>query len=246
MRIRLETLVFAHDQMEIAYRRLFQHLSDLVGAPPYDIRALLFSDAWTIVSQVHVVRKILKSLTDEERSVEVQSYLDDFQSAKHLRDKISHLNEQIPNLVNGQGNSDSIFGTISFFRPDPERCVLNLPSSAHLEGSLVLIPSGTSPRNLVSKISTDEMDYGLPVCGLRLLAFDTMLRLNEPVLRLRGIMARISEQTATQLEAHFEMLEAEGGSDIPALRAAVPGGQFIMGLEMQLDYTDGREDGPSR
>src|SRR5271157_4619204 len=89
-RLRVETLVFAHDLMETALGRLYA-----VGLEFHENnnaqRLAMFSDAWTIVDQVHVVRQVLLSLTGDDRKTDTQAFIDDFAVAHTMRNKMDHL-----------------------------------------------------------------------------------------------------------------------------------------------------------
>ncbi|MFT3965394.1 MAG: hypothetical protein QM690_05885 [Sphingobium sp.] len=79
----------------------------------------MFSDAWTIVDQVHVVRQVVSVLTDKKtRAEDTQAYIDDFASAHILRNKMDHLNQNLPNRVKSSSEyTQAMFGMLSFIGP---------------------------------------------------------------------------------------------------------------------------------
>ena len=108
-RLRLETLVFAHDLMEIALRRLYT-----VGlgfdANDDTHRFTMFSDAWTIADQVHVVRLILLSLTGNDRPPDTQAFISDFAAAHDMRNKMDHLDQNLRNHASNTGRRTRYLG----------------------------------------------------------------------------------------------------------------------------------------
>ncbi len=155
-RLRLETLVFAHDLMETALSRLYAtgHEFDVNNNAQ---RLAMFIDAWTIVDQVHVVRRVLLSLTGDDRKADTQAFIDGFSAARMMRNRMDHLNQNLPNRAKVIGRTNALFGTLSFFRPHADRWEQGLRED-EIKGDLFFVNAGSTPRELVGGIAFYDLD----------------------------------------------------------------------------------------
>ncbi len=192
-RLRLETLIFAHDLMEIALRRL--HSAGITyggGTQNATDRIAMFCDAWTIVDQIHVVRQVLLSLTTLSRKSDTQEYLDHFSIASVLRNKMDHLNENLPNRAKANGSTNALFGSLTFFKPHPDLWEQGL-QSGEFAGEFFMVSAGLMPDQMASTASFDDLNIQLPICSFRLEAFDQRLLIERAVLQLRALLRRMSD-----------------------------------------------------
>jgi hypothetical protein len=220
-RLRLETLVFAHDLMEIALGRLytvgigFDENNDAQ-------RFAMFSDAWTIVDQVHVVRQVLLSLTGDDRKSDTQAVIGDFAVAHTMRNKMDHLNQNLLNRAKADGRTNALFGMLTFFRPFADRWEQGL-QDGEVRGDLFFVSAGSKPRDMVGGVAFHDLDIHLPICSFKLEAFDLSLLIERAVLQLRPLLKRMSDEIKSNVEAKVDELAARSGCTREELMRPVSG-----------------------
>jgi hypothetical protein len=227
-RLRLETLVFAHDLMETALGRLYA-----VGIEFHENddpkRLAMFSDAWTIVDQVHVARQVLLSLTGKSRNSDTQAFIDDFAVAHRMRNKMDHLNQNFPNRANATGRTNALFGILTFFRPYADRWEQGL-QDGEIRGDLFIVTAGSAPRDMVGSVAFDALDIHLPICSFKLEAFDLNLLIERAVFQLRALLERMSKDIKGQFEAKVDELAAAACVDRDGLMRAASG-HFVIRMD---------------
>lgn len=205
-RLRLETLVFAHDLMETALGRLYA--VGLAFDENNDAQRLaMFSDAWTIIDQVHVVRQVLLSLTGDDRKSDTKAFIDDFAAACTMRNKMDHLNQNLPNRAKASGRTSALFGMLTFFRPYADRWEHGL-RDGEVRGDLFLVSAGSTPRDMVGGVAFHDLDIHLPICSFKLEAFDLSLLIERAVLQTRRLLKRMSDDVKSNVEAKVDELAA--------------------------------------
>lgn len=237
-RLRLETLVFAHDLMEIAYGRLCElglifneeHKSDYQ-------RVAMFGDAWTIVDQVHVVRQVLLSLTGADRKADTLTFISDFSAAQSLRNKMDHLNQNIPNRAKSKVNGNALFGQLSFFRPFPDRWDQGL-QEGEIRGELMVISAGAMPDPMLGGVAFDDLDIHLPICSFKLEAFDQSLLLERAVNCLRALLMRLSNDTKLQFAHMVDEITGNGTLTREELLRSTSG-HIVLRMECGLQVQPG-------
>jgi len=238
-RLRFETLLFAHDLMEIALDRLYAVGCGYDENSRIDAeRFSLFSDAWTIIDQVHVVRQVLKALTKPEtRATDTQAYIDDFATAQSLRNRMDHLNQNLPNRAKAAGSTNAMFGMLSFFRPCSDRWADGL-AAGEIRGDLFLISAGSAAGNIVGAMPLHEMDIHLPICSFKLDAFDMTFLLERAVLQLRPLLRRLSGDLLSNVEARVDDLASASGLPRDEL-LRTEAGHIVVRMDMCLmvDHT---------
>ena len=238
--IRLQTIIYASDLMELALARLNELgvRFDINNATAFD-KLALFSEAWAIVDQVHVVRQLLTALTKDHPGPDTKGWLDNFEVATHLRNKMDHLNQNIGNLVKAGGGSSPLFGFVSFFRPIPERWADGL-TKGEIRGALITVSAGPLPGEARASLMFDDINIRLPLGGLKLEAFGLVLQLENAVERLRPILIRIAEDLERQIEAQIGGMMEQTGKTREELLQPVGGGtggvmiSVDMGFEVEV------------
>jgi len=198
-RLRVETLIFAHDLMETALGRLYA-----VGLEFREndnaSRLSMFGDAWTIVGQVHVVRQVLSSLTGDGRKADTQAFINDFAAGYTMRNKMDHLNQNIPNRARTVGRTNALFGMLTFFRPYADRWERGL-QDGEIRGDLFVVTAGSTQGDMIGRVAFDGLDIHLPICSFKLEAFNENLFLERAVFQLRALLGRMSQDVKCQVEA---------------------------------------------
>lgn len=211
-RFRFEALVFAADQMEVALARLTAVTTEAaleIGSATDEQRATLFSDCWTIVDQVHVVREILRGPHFRDRLGErTAAWVAAYEAATLLRNCMDHLRVRISGLAKAKGRSQPLFGALSYFLIPPEKFLQADGGWQITGGNVVTICAGSSTgEQLVEFINpAGRTDLKSPVCLFRLEAFDQRLELERAVLEFRPILADMSSTVEVSL---FSQLSAE-------------------------------------
>lgn len=231
-RLRIETLIFAHDLMEVALGRLYATgLAFNEGAGLNVERTAMFSDAWTIVDQIHVARQVLLSLTNTNRKSDTQSFIDDFSAARVLRNKMDHINQNLPNRANEKGVGNALFGQLTFFRPFSDRWTQGL-QNGEIRGELVMVSAGLMPNSMVGAL-TDMLDLHLPICSFALEAFGVKLPLERAVFQLRALMHRMSKNIERQVLEQVER-QATSSEEKERLLQSLSG-HVVLRFDMEFD-----------
>jgi hypothetical protein len=227
-RLRLETLLFAHDLMEIALSRLYTVGLGFDANNDNDThRFTMVSDAWTIVDQVHVVRQVLDSLTGDDRKPDTQAFIDDFAAATLLRNKMDHLNENLENRAKAKGRKNALFGMVSFFRPYADLWEQGL-RDGKVKGDLFIVSAGSTPRgDMAGGVAFHDLDISLTICSFKLEAFELSLLIERAVLQLRPLLKRMSDDIKTTIEAKIDELAATSGRTREELMRPAPGNFVI-------------------
>ena len=219
-RLRHEALLFAQDAMEAALERLTtqalqKDMCTLLRAE----RIQMFTDAWTIVDQVHVARQMIESLTrPETRLPETAAYLSDHEAAHRMRNAMDHLNQNIGNRARSKGVSTPLFGIISYFRPYSD-FVKTEVQDYEVKGDLVIIMIGSTPQSLgQGYISFDNFRVGLPISNLKIEAFGQELNLDAAVTNLRPLIQRFANQMQTAFRENIDRLVKSTGHSIERLK----------------------------
>jgi hypothetical protein len=232
-RLRLEALVFAHDTMEFALEHLRQTALGLDPlAPAEKDRIALFSDCWTIVDQVHVVRQVLISLTGAHPGPDTRAYLDTFEVAHFLRNRMDHLNTNLPNRARQRGALTPLFGVVSYFRPVAEDFERGI-QAGEVFGDMIVVTAGSTPSDAVGAVPFANLNVRLPVSGLRLEAFGRSLIVDDAVEQLKPLLRRLSDDTNAQVLANVEELSRRSSLPVEDLLRST-GGYFAMTARMSI------------
>ncbi len=186
----IQTLVFASDVMTVALQRLDNTaaLFDVASGDPIG-RASILSDAWTIVDQVHVARQLLRIWFAQEPDADIKAYIDKYEVAYALRNKMDHLSTNLPNLANAKNMPSPLLGSVSFFRPFADRWHDGF-QQGHVDGEIVVISAGgMTPRTHVS-VMYQDLTVRLPVGGIKLEAFGLAFLIERAVEDLLAILTR--------------------------------------------------------
>jgi hypothetical protein len=82
---------------------------------PDNSHTVLCMNCWSIIDQTNMLCLLLNFL-DNGRSEYISKFVKKHQIMKKLRDKMDHLNSNIPNLAAKKKTQSTIFGCLSFFQ----------------------------------------------------------------------------------------------------------------------------------
>lgn len=121
-RIELEALAFAFSSLGYSYQQL-QREAGALGALPNEglldfDHVPLFVNAWAAVDGVHLVRQLIRSL--KPKRVALQEFVTATEVTTHLRNKLDHIHQNLPNLAARKGSPPPLFGAATFIMTDQE------------------------------------------------------------------------------------------------------------------------------
>jgi hypothetical protein len=119
-RFRIDALVLcaavaasAYEQMvELALRAKWEESQDGATRSGH-IDIAMFQHAWSIVDQLYVLRRLIRSLAFEGEDVD--AFMAATERVFVLRNRMDHLDQRIPNIVASKDNTRSLFGGLSYF-----------------------------------------------------------------------------------------------------------------------------------
>lgn len=108
-----EIVASAYIQMiELALRSKWEEVHDVAMRSGHlDIG--MFQHAWSMVDQIYSLRLLLRSLAFT--GDDVDAFMSATEAAYVLRNRMDHLDQRIPNIVESKDNSRSLFGSLSYF-----------------------------------------------------------------------------------------------------------------------------------
>ena len=245
-RIRLEALVFSSDVLTHAYSSL-RELTTRVGdtyhsfTPPD--RIALFSYAWTIVDQLHVIRQLIRAITKSPPGPNQAKFLELSESATMMRNKMDHLGEQVKNLSAQKGARAPLFGALTYFLVEPKHMeAASNPVTGLVGGSFVTITSGSVPEGkaLFQLGIPTSRPIRPPVSQFILTAFDRSLDIDATLEALEVILTRAAIDVEQGITRQCEAENARSGTEMATLLTPPPIGDFILvtDIEFQEPSTD--------
>jgi hypothetical protein len=123
LRFPFAALAYAIDGIYIAHQSIIEWATSALNrdpfAPPYKEQVILFLSIWSIVDRAHVVRSILHMISKDKRKPDglVAQFIDDFECAAHMRNKMDHIPSNLRNIANTTAPILPIYGVFSFVAP---------------------------------------------------------------------------------------------------------------------------------
>jgi hypothetical protein len=246
-RLRFDALLFAADIMDVALGRIRAVTSEkllTIGEASTAERAALFSDCWTIVDQVHVIRQVLRGPHFGDRlSARTAAYVAQCEVAWALRNKMDHLNGNIANIVAAKGPSSPLFGALSYFVVLPEDTPEVNGVRQVTGGHSVAISAGSSAGEQIFQVLNPigATEFRVPVGLFRFEAFGLQFELERAVEDFRPIIAAMNEKLrATVTEAATAEAARLGVSVDEAMKVAPKDFTFVAQMAfMDEDAADG-------
>ena len=180
--------------LELAFNRLKQSLisisgrSTLAEAPRYVVTAA-FSDAWTIIDSANRFRALLRLFPESRDIVEIQTFLDDTEPIKLLRDRVQHLQARFDKLVSQKQPTWGWITWITF------ETLESVQSHALVAGSLKGL-KGLRAENPAGKLITPPIDL------ITLNAHGLSVALVNVINQVANLVALIEESLTPQFEEY--------------------------------------------
>lgn len=201
--LRLEAIVFAADSIAAAYVRLVElsvMLASCAGEksnrPGLNGTISSFQQAWSIVDHVHALRNLLPQIGVEIDGA--MSFVTDFESGTHLRNRMDHLHENISNIAKSKGSMPGVYGSLTYTFVPPEDLMETPEGQIPLGGFLVIQQIGpVRPGQEIANCLVPSVRHP-GISNLVLRAFQWSLNLDDVVLRLAPLITTLNtfvEQT---------------------------------------------------
>ncbi len=225
--LRIEALVYSADAIEASLASLktiaSAHDENIMATANRGTRLELFISAWTIVDCVHVVRQMLRAL--EYATPLANEFLNKYEVASSLRNKMDHLKDQSQNLAN-KNRKPPLFGTLGYVYLTPETVVLTDGiESPH--GATILLTQGRirgnvdlpmlNPADVVFdrlELESDFSAFGRSAAGFRLSAFEEVFDLHDAARDLSPLMAEFEYTVSTKIPPQLEQYAKDNVLDI--------------------------------
>jgi hypothetical protein len=244
-RIRLEALVFSSDALIHAYLSLCE-LAARVGDTDHSFtprdRVALFSYAWTIVDQLHVLRQLIRAIVKDPPGPNQIKFLKLSESATLMRNRMDHLTGLVKNLSAQKGPRSPLFGALTYFLVEPKHIQAGSNPAIALGGSLVTIASGSVPEAKALFQLGNPMSRTIrpPVSQFILTAFDWSLDIDATLEALEVILTRTAADVEKSITRQCEAEAARSGTDMATLLTPQPIGDFV--LVMDIDFREPSAD----
>jgi hypothetical protein len=210
--------------------------ADILSISLHD-RIALFTHAWTMVDQIHILRELIKTTTTGgQMGPNQKSFYDTYATASLMRNKMDHLTGMFQNLASRKGIHPPFFGAISYFLVEADRMV-ETPAGAIVDaGTIITVAAGSvhGDKTLIPMPNPTARPIHPPTSQFMLAAFDWELNLEEAVKALQAILNKGSEQIAEDLKHRCEAESARSGMAANDFMAEPPFGDLVWKLDIKF------------
>ncbi|MEA2910864.1 MAG: hypothetical protein QOJ15_2945 [Bradyrhizobium sp.] len=238
-RIRVEALVFSSDVLTHAYLSL-RELAARVGDTDHSFRpqdrVALFSYAWTIVDQLHVLRQLIRAMTNDTPGPNQAKFLELSESATLMRNRMDHLSGLVKNLSVQKGPRAPLFGALTYFLVEPKHMQAASNPAIVVGGSFVTITSGSVPEGKALFQLGNPMSRPIrpPVSQFILTAFDWSLDIDAALEALEVTITRTAANVEQSIIQQCEAENARSGAEMATLLKPQPVGDFILVADIEF------------
>jgi hypothetical protein len=221
-RLRFESIVFSSDVVSNAYQALCELAGQFDVSHPFSTRqrAALFSHAWTIVDQLHVLRQFVLAISNKNPGPNQQKFLDLSANARLMRNRMDHLSGLMKNLSKEKGRQIPLFGAITYF--------LVGPNDVRAVGGERIVTGGTCVT-----VTAGSVPDGKLLLALNAPHPNQQVRIPASLrTTLNGTATKISESLTDQLKAE----SARTGTDLSVLAAPLP--MSNLGIAVRIHFRD--------
>lgn len=243
-RLRLEALTFSSDTLSYVFSQIRSitggYGSKIASVSLHD-RIALFSHCWTFVNELHAVGVLLTSFFKEGSGPgpNQSAFLERAKIATVLRNKITHLNQNISNLSQAKGIHAPIFGALSYFYigDNDYNIVDRVPVVRR--GKLITLNSGSMyfQKTLLSFPNPLFRDIHIPVSMFQFTAFGRILYIEEIVNELISVLIKLDSGLDQQIRQKVEAISIEKKVSTDCIYNAHPS-NFVIELDISFDEVD--------
>jgi hypothetical protein len=197
-------------------------------------RVALFSYAWTIVDQLHVLRQLIRAIVNDPPGPNQARFLGLSESATLMRNRMDHLTGLVKNLAAQKGPRVPLFGALTYFLVEPKH--LQAGTNLATGGSFVTIASGSVPGATARFQLGNPMSRPIrpPVSQFVLRAFDWSLDIDAALEALEVILTRTATDVERSITRQCEAESARSGTDMATLLMPQPIGDFVLVTDIEF------------
>lgn len=226
-RMRFDAVVTASDLIANAFASLRGHaivIGPDINKLDLSGRALMLSQCWTIVDQLHSIRQLLTPGKGGTAGQFTQVFLSESLPASKLRHRMDHLADNLGNLASKKGMKAPLFGSLSYFYSE---------SNPLTHGTVFSIMAGTiHGEQTMSCINPAGRALALPADLFTLSAFEQEFELALSIIALRTLLNRWEEVLEDDIR---EQLKRQGLTKQELENAMAPsGGGIAIALEIHF------------
>lgn len=223
--VQIEALVFSADAIETSMnviRSVAMAYREKIVDAGRTVHVGLFTQAWTIVDCLHVVRQVLRAL-DYQTPLAIV-FLRKYDCARKLRDKMDHLSKNARNTAESK-RRPPVYGAFGYICV-PERNIVEKDGEATLTGGgIVLLTTGRwAGGEQMEVLNPVGREFWGPAGRFRLEAFDQVLELDEAERDLRALITEVNDRFEKQTAEFARTVSQERGIPIEKLMANPIGG----------------------
>lgn len=124
-KLRFSSFTYSSDIIRSSWctmRDLAAQIGEKLDAMPAWARTTLLSSAWTIVDHLNNIRQLINNFysNDDDIGPISTQLIEGLESVRILRNKMDHLNQNIPNIAKQKGSASAVFGALSYFMPNQD------------------------------------------------------------------------------------------------------------------------------
>lgn len=122
-RVAMDAIVMAADILVVSYRRMREFAisqGPTVGQVDPLLIASIISECWTIVDQLHALRRLMVAADDPnaQHGPNFSRFYVLTEAATHMRNQMDHLDQKLGNFGAKKGLRHPLFGSLSYYYSD--------------------------------------------------------------------------------------------------------------------------------
>jgi hypothetical protein len=238
-RITLNAFVFACDVITYDFttiRRITTEYGSKIGSISLLDRVALFSHAWSIVDQIHIIRQLFKRIFSEGFGEKTSAFYNAHESATKLRNYMDHLNVNIKNIAEAKKHRPPIYGIISYFFVGNDEVEILENEPIVKSGSIIAVSGGstTQSKHKTGLVNPSNRDIYLPVSQFALFANDYTFNIEDAVKSLMSICSFLENNLQKNYQTQKREIEQKNNIVINDEDGKLPS-QFVLILETRFD-----------
>ncbi|WP_186080706.1 hypothetical protein [Burkholderia gladioli] len=234
-RVHLESLIFSCDAISISMNRIREianrHGKEISKATRIE-RTDMIINSWAVVDCVHIIRWTLLQLKFTRDPV--IEYVDKYDNARRMRNRMDHLPGDAKNVANSKGLPPA-YGSLGYVHLDRSDVVL-ADGVERVKGvTVIVVTSGPlTDNNLIDVPNPAEKTITLQTCQFELSAFGLSLNLDDAERDSINLINDISKSNEKQMNEWAEKISKEENIETSTLLAPNASG-FTFSARMEFE-----------
>lgn len=203
-RVILDGIFYAFRMIDLAMNRLAAVLDDITNKNDdknhmYFCFTAAYSDAWSIINSIHIIRELVPKFDLERKSDEIKDFLIRTEDASLLRNRINHLKGRSERLAN---KNQTTWGEIRWAMVDESRSI-----TTHLISAGAVIEGTKNLENPLDKeVSTGVNLISLDAHGKTIYFNDYIDKTRVIAKKLEQMISKYSEDVScSPSDTHFSL-----------------------------------------